>query len=371
MKREKLIIYPYDSYACPVVRHSRLANYDVVGVAAPAGWGLTDKDAGVVDGGANLGIRISSDFSDLLETCDTVLFTNSIRELGFAEYIYPKLMQTMEAKKNIIYSIDLPEDVYHKLKAAAEKAGIYFKYDQRCLDYAQIPPRQKKLHEINTPTIFVLGTTERTHKFEIQLVLREQLIKMGYRVSQIGSRNLGVIFGFNSFPDFMNNRLFTDADAILMFNDFVKRIEHEEQPDVIIIGVPGGVMPINNTHTNYFGLMAYKIAHALTPDAVVFSSTYEDYGADYFGKMATSIKYKIGCEITAHVLANVNIDWNASRFNSELVYVTLSSDYVDKKIANYRQQGISVYNILNLSDAESLANMIVDKLSDYSEIEAI
>ncbi len=106
-----------------------------------------------------------------------------------------------------------------------------------------------EIQEIKTPVIFVMGVGENAHKFEIQLSVRENLFNMGYKVSQVGSRNYCEMFNFHSFPEFMYSNMYSETEKIKLFNNFIKNIENQENPDVIIIGIPGTIMRINNKAT--------------------------------------------------------------------------------------------------------------------------
>lgn len=369
--KEKAIIYPFDIYSAPIVRHKQsLTNYEIVGVVSPNGWGITGKDAGIVDGGTFMGISVCSNFEDMLDNCDTVIFTESANWIDFDKNLYPKIVSTIKAKKNIVLSFKLNADIREELIRECEKSEVCFKCINEGSNIFVQSLETDALCEINTPVIFILGTTDRTHKFEIQLSLREHLLKMGYRVGQIGSRNGCELFGVHSFPEFMYDHAISGSNKIIMFNRYIKKIEEEEEPDVLVIGIPGGIMPLNKKHTNNFGLMAFKVANAISPDAVVFSSTYEEYTPDYFEKIATSIKYKLGFEVDAYVLSNIKIDWESSN-ESQLHYLKIDSGFVNEKVCFHRKERVPVYNILNQTDSTKLVNLIVDKLTKYGDVQSM
>ncbi len=370
--KEKALIYPYDIYSCPIVRHCQsLTNYEIVGIVSPKGWGFTGKDAGTVDGGISLGIIVCNNFGDLLNGYDTAIFTESNNWIDFEKNLYPEIISKIREKKNIVCSFELNKDVRKELIRECDKSDVYFKYFNETREFSELSCKTEILYDIKTPVIFVLGTTERTHKFEIQLTVRENLLKKSYRISQVGSRKACELFGFHSFPEFMYDLSLSDSNKIIMFNRFIKKIEDKEEPDVLVIGIPGGIMPLDKKHTNHFGLIAFQVANAISPDAVIFSSTYEEYNPDYFEKISTSIKYKLGFEVDAHVLSNMKIDWEETRQGPNVVYLTLTSEFVDQKKIFYRQQGIQVYNVLNLSDSAKLTNSIVDKLADYGQVQSM
>ena len=90
--------------------------------------------------------------------------------------------------------------------------------------------------QISVPIVFVVGTAPYTEKFQIQLALRKQLLANGYKVSSIGSKPYSSLFGFHSFPFFMNENK-DDTQKIILFKKYVKCIEMNEQPDLTVIPV--------------------------------------------------------------------------------------------------------------------------------------
>ncbi len=369
-KKERAVIYPYDIELAPVVRHSGLLEaFDIAGLASPKGWGMENRDAGCADKGSILKTYIYSDFKGLLDTCDTVIFSRPYNTIDRKRLVHPKIVYAAEAKKNIVCIMDMDEEAQGEVSRLCEKEGVYFKYYGYGGITGDFEVERENLNEINTPVIFVLGTAERTHKFEIQLALREAMLDMGYSVSQIGSRSYCELLGFHSFPSFMYSCSIPESRKIVLFNRFIKSIENRENADVIIIGIPGGIMPFNKAFTNRFGITAYEVCNAITPDAVVLSSLYEDYKPEYFENISSSIKYKLGLEVDCHNISNIKVDWNNSR--EQMAYITLDSKFIDEKNRGFHELNMPVYNVLNAEDSKNMAHSLVDKLSEYSKAQSV
>lgn len=124
----------------------------------------------------------------------------------------------------------------------------------------------KNKQEIEVPIISVMGVGYNVSKFDVQLYLREMFLKKGYKVAQIGTKKISNIMGFYSIPDFMYNNRFSGEETILRFNEFVKKVEDKEKPDIIIIGVPEPILPLNKKHLFSFGIRAYEIYQAVDVD---------------------------------------------------------------------------------------------------------
>lgn len=363
--KDKTIIYPFDSESLPLIRHNNLFKDNLFShVIAPNGWGLNGKDAAYDDAGQNTGIIIDNDFDKALEECETVFFTNSSRQIDFNRYVYPKIIKAAESSKNIICSINLENELIKEIQSICNNKDRYFKY----LTYSYqdvVASKTEKIYQINTPIVFVAGLGERTQKFEIQLNLRENIEKMGYKVSQVGTRNYCELMGFHSFPGFMYSKFVSEYEKVVLFNHYIKSIEIDEKPDVIIIGVPGGTMPFNYEFTNKFGILAYEISQAIIPDFVVLSTLYECISKDFFELISKSYRYKFGYNIDCYNISNTSLDVERSKSEKSLQYTTVDCEFINKHKNDYNTLETPIYNILDKNDAKLMAKFAIDKLCSY------
>ncbi|MFZ5986130.1 MAG: TIGR04066 family peptide maturation system protein [Bacillota bacterium] len=373
--KEKVLVYPYNTEFTPVVRHRKLIDkYEISQLISPNGWGLCGKDAGYADGGLDVGIIVNDGFENSLSDCDSVLFTDSSTLLDIDRYIFPKIESALKAKKNIIIAAKFKEDILAKIACLCEKEGGRFKHFSPRLqfEFPRIPNEEiQEIFKIEVPVIFVLGVAERTHKFEIQLSLRERIIDMGYKVSQIGTRAYCELLDFHSFPEFMFDNSISEVVKIILFNQFVKKIEIDEKPDLIIVGIPGGIMPFDDTFNNRFGVLAYEVSNAITPDAAILSLFYDDYKIEDLVKLSTSIRYKLGTEVSCYNIANISFDYKSSQEERRMIYTTIDSKLVDRKKEYINSSNIKAYNVLEENGCHEIANELIDKLTEYGSVECL
>lgn len=372
MLKKKAMIYPVDRQAVPVLRYNcLLEEYDIMYAVSPKGWGFNGKDCGVVDGGNEINNIITNDFDMALNLCDCVIFMESDMMLNFEKMIFPKIKKALEADKEVVCTVEIPHKFKEEIDKICKDKDSKFKYyekEKKC-NFKQID--DEYMLDINVPIMGILGTTERTGKFDIQLAIRKKLIDDGYRVSQIGTRHYSEILGFHSFPQFMMSPNISESNKIMLFNHYVKRIELEEEPDIILIGVPGGTMTYNNKYTNRFGILAFEVCNAIQFDSVVVSTLYGDYSDEYFTTMQQSLKYRLGIEIDAFNLTPLKGDFKALDSMNRFGYLTLSSNFIDDKIKVFNNLNFKVCNILNNKNRDELVDYLIDKLASYSDIEAI
>ncbi len=372
-EKEKVIVYPFDIQFVPILRHSCfISDFEIIGLISPSGWGLCGKDAGCADYGETIGIKVGSDFEALLEACDTVIFTESHIPLDFKKNIQPKIDKAVQKRKNIICTVSTGDEFNSIYSMRCKDQGTYFKYYNFTRNEGDANECEAEyIHKIDAPVVFVMGMGERAHKFQIQLDLREHFKRMGYRISQIGSRSYCEMLGFHSVPAFMYGNCVPDYKKIILFNHYVKGIEISEKPDLIIIGIPGGMMPFNNEFTNRFGITAYEISRAVAADAVVLSTLYEDYKPEYFKELYTVIKYRFGAEVDCYNLANVKFDWDGSSQNGSATYITIDSRLVDEKRKGFLSLDTPVFNTLNPDSAGKMADYLIERLINYGDVESM
>ncbi|MEA4964158.1 TIGR04066 family peptide maturation system protein [Lutispora sp.] len=371
MDRKRALVYPYDSESAFLIRFNHLNKaFDSIGAVSPRGWGLVGKDAGAADGGDELGFKVVKDFEEYNDKdYDAVALVDSFKELDFEKIVYPKLELLASKGKDIISLKRIESSHLKLLEELCSNNNVSFRHfvDEKKPDM----PQFTNILDMDVPVIFVLGLGDRTQKFNIQLSLWEGLKSLGYNVSQIGSKNYGNIFGFHSFPDFMLNNDIAEQDKVILFNRMVKRIEINEKPDVIIIGIPGGIMAINKDIAQGFGIIPYMISQAVKADASILSIYYEEYNEDFFKEIELLARYRFRTPIDCFNLSNIKIDYAEVEQSRQMSYLMVDRAFIDNKKNKYEGANKAFFNILNENDQRNMAQYIVNVLSGEEAIEDV
>lgn len=89
---KKVLLFPYNLNSCELISYrDMLLEYEIVGVIAPSGWGLTDQDAGYVDGGTDTLVYIKEAI-DYNMDFQGVLVTAPYEEYNLDKLIMPKII---------------------------------------------------------------------------------------------------------------------------------------------------------------------------------------------------------------------------------------------------------------------------------------
>lgn len=222
--------------------------------------------------------------------------------------------------------------------------------------------------DINIPIIGIMGLGPYCDKFLCELYLRQYYTNQGYKVLQFGSKEFSALFGFESIPEFLLDRKIPMSDRIVEFNQYVAEKVKQEQPDIILIGVPEGIMPLSKILFNNFGEIAAIITSALNIDYTIMGVYYDDEIPDDFIKyLEGCIKYKFNSELLALCVSNTAYEPTAESFGRSVKYYHLDMDHDFKRNCNI-QYPIKCCNIHNKTEMEQVAKRSYELLTNNVDV---
>lgn len=372
MNKQSAIIYPFCSEVASLIRHRNLIkNYIIAAVVAPRGYLAAGNDCSLADEGVSIDVKISNDFEDALQVCDTVILAEYIfDDVGFKKSVLDNIEKAIKNGKNIVSILKLDLEDEKRLEKIAKDNGVGF--DTYSAKVEKVS-HYNEIMETNAPVIAIAGMHESCSKFELQLALREKLLAHGVKVSQIGSKNYCELLGFHSFPQFMFDKGLAEEQKILRLNAYIKDIENKEVPDVILIGIPGGILPINKRLNEYFGITAYEVGCATNIDFTVFALSYMNHVDMDAEGLSQMIRLKLGCEPGCFAMSNSRI--NAADAMSE--YMPLSFDIlkynkIDDVLREYEQGNTPVINGVSEQGKNEISKLVleylgVDSINEHRE----
>ena len=87
-----------------------------------------------------------------------------------------------------------------------------------------------------------------------------------------------------------------------------KYIEENEKPEVIVVGIPGELLPLTKQKPGNFGIIAYEILNAVDPDFTILSLYKDEYKEEYFEEMNNLLHYRYNVDADCFYLCNCSID---------------------------------------------------------------
>lgn len=315
----KSVIFPCDQELCSMTAYIECVDYTIIGLVA-----LEDSNA---FSSVTSGVPVISVSEVDYDSFDSILLVDS-------EYVsHPFIEEGMGRGKNII---DIEKE----------------DFDICCLE--GITEEQ----HITVPVVFVAGVAPYTEKFLVQLSLRKKLLENDYQVSQIGSNRYSRLFGFHLYPEFMDGDM-SNEQKIVSFKKYVKYIEVKEHSDIIVVGIPGGIMPVNKRHHFDFGVTAYMISQAISADYVIMNMLYgKSYTREQLEEIRQVCRYRNNFEIDSFHLSNTLLD------PTSLVYDQLKFIKLGKR--EYEQKIDGLYDLMNPADMDKMYEDMITKLSSYN-----
>lgn len=366
-------LFPYDAGFVDALRMTNLrTKYEQVFLCTMKGWGYSGLNAGKVDNGECIkGLTISDTFEECVNKSGTVIFLDSDNEVLKGKFIYPKMFDVAMRAKNII---DLLSN--NEMKEEVERLCAYnncqyssFSWEDRKISTNDLS-KELGLVDTDVPVVVVLGETENTKKYLVERSLKNHIEESGYKVELIGSKSFSGFIGDISFPKFIISDKTTGINQILLFNKFIKEIEIERKPDVIIVGVPGGFLPINSRLYGDFGLLANKVLKAIVPDFLIVNVLFEKYYPNFFDELQGILKGKFSSTADAFCVSNYHIDWEKVEQvqPQRIPFLNFSKETISEDMEICRgYTDIPVYNTMSEEELETLSKQVIQKLTQENE----
>lgn len=364
----KVMVFPYDFEFLPILKNRHLlTDITIKCLVSPNGFGLTGKDGYFFEDGEKSGFTVHSNMTEEdFSKIDAVWLTESIKKLH-KEEIADYIKTISQYRKDVIFTSIVDKTFEKEIKDLCDfyKLKIVTTQDyMSAYDMLDIESVSDSLrwHKCETPVIYVLGVSGMTQKFDLQLYLRSQFISRGYKVSQIGSKSLCETMGFYSVPAFIFSSKYTETEKVLKLNAFIKEIEERENPDVIIMGIPDGIMPLTQKHHFNFGIPAYEMCCAVNPDFSILSLFDGMYNDEFFEEMTKLCKYRLNIDLDIFITSH---------------YTPISNSIDEESLAFTYTKGTKndsaefcIYDIKAL-ESDDIFNQIVKKLSMYAQFQVM
>lgn len=351
---ENILLYPYNRLYESYVRFGcKDIDKRITSLVSPSGWGL------VGDCISNKYI-VSDNFIEEIDKNDIVWFVEDDRLSLPDKVLFHYLNIAINAKKKILFTRYKNKDQYKKAFDLIPQTQRIF------LQKKYLENNEKLVHcyRINCPIIIIMGVEEQTQKFDVQIAITRKLEKYGYKISSISTRNDSEIVNMHSFPSFMMGNQLSNLEKIIRYNHFVKNIEINESPDIIIVGIPGSVIPFNDFFHNDFGILAYMISYAVPCDYAIMCMSFPLDGSGDFSELIDDFKIKFGFNIEWCHISSTIVDTTKMIDEHKISYLTMDKKYINEVLYNFSGRNASY--LLKEENCENVANLLIQKL--YGEL---
>ncbi|QNU66433.1 TIGR04066 family peptide maturation system protein [Ruminiclostridium herbifermentans] len=352
---ENVLVYPYNKSYQPYVWNGEIdGNKIIKSLVSPSGWGIEGKEVQSLTGK----YVVSSNFSYELKGCSTVWFVEDDALPLPEDLLISKVQEAVENGKDILYTRYKDKQLYDKVMTMLqstnkqpilrEEEKSQVKLDDFC-------------YSIKVPIIAILGLEEGVQKFDVQVALWRKLKELGYEVEAISTRLDSEVIGMNSIPQFMFETGMSETQKIIQYNHYVKQIELTKKPDIIILGVPGSVMPFDSVNHNNFGIMSYLISMAVPVDYAILCAPFYTNSDFDFTDINRDIYHKFGFEVAFCHIAPITLDLRSIFEDSKRRFFTLKEDYIQQELRKHEKDDVGY--VLTPNNIEKLAHRVLEVLS--------
>ena len=346
----KICIVPFTCDEWPIALTLN-GRYSVVSVVSPNGIGLGGNDIGILKNREMIGIRAGTELKRELEKCDTVLISKCkgiLRKIAIEA-----LDMAIDNKKNIICFLDLTEQEEHKYLSVCKKLNVELTlYGTK--DISNIDISDYKLKKINIPVIYVGEIVEKTDSDEIFFNILNFYQSHGYKVLGLTNNIYSHLYG--QIPiSFLGNGDF--VQEIFRLNCYINSLIEEMKPDIIVLRLPKPMLQFSNYIHYDFGISAYMISQAISPDELILCTPIGMMQSDLYETLQDSFYSKFGVGIRGVHIGNQIVDNSYENVDGEF---ELSYDSIDHSIAFAKKLHKNGYQVYNLTVKKYLYQLLED-----------
>lgn len=363
MKKINLGVYPFEESLIPVLRYKELfGKFRFCQLIKHNGVNLSENEIKEISTYAKECGQI--DWEDLNNDSDLdmLLVTGAVEKLEWDVVIGVIEKYCKMGVGVLLMGVQIIKQQIQEICASYNvpcKTNDELPFASKMIDYKNMEYSLTQ-QTIETPIVSVAGVVPVTQKYQIQLDLLNNFKKDGYKVTLIGTGCLNELMGSYSVDNVLFCRNLSEAHRIHYFNNFIKEIEKQEEPDLIIIGIDDPLLSLSSRHPFNYGIYASELYSAFTPDVSIIAlmnGTYNDEFYDEFGKLC---RFKYNFEASAYFVSRY-VPLSASMYREKLSYA-----YADE-IPNTSDK----HMVFSNADIEqkSIYNFVLKKLQQYGRCE--
>ena len=362
----KLVIYPYSPSCFPLCKFFPIfqSRYETIDLVSPVGLGFVGHDAGFAVNRPDLGIVVHGDISKALDEADALLvpFGDLKNDPVFYDS-FNVMCQAAKQGKTIFCAPRLTHSQYKKLNLVA--SSLHYGFHEKSYRAEYITTN---MYKPSVPVVFVHNLTLEADSFEVTLALAQRFRRDGVRVSVIGARPEYNFLGMNGSSLLMNffygnQRIDSVPQCIKAFHHYLRTIELNQHPDVILINIPGAAISTQNYYYSETGVYLYLMSQIVRPDYAVVCMPYADLTVNAFQTIHKELKAKFGCGLDLVHYSNRVLHAEQARHTEKEQTLYLPEQEIIQKTKTLRETGLPLYSVLMEEEKELLYQGLLNKLT--------
>ncbi len=368
---QKAVIFPYNKEMHSLVRFRNLLSFEIKNIVDVVGKKTIGKDSGQVIGAEESGIVVQKQLEYCLEESDTIIlgYLNELSRIKRRDMIKEVLELALEHEKNVYSLSPIIENKYTELLKQFKNKNLYVHFPLVTYsDFKMITNTFDWRTPSRKPVIGVFGTSPQQGKFTAQLALRQELIKEGYRVGQLGTEHQSALFGFDfTFPNGYDGHQSIQIPVdlhITLLHSVMTGIENKN-PHITIVGGQSGIIPYNFAERSQgYTLSSLIMILGTIPDAyILVVNSIDEF--DYIHDNINVLKGLGKGETILLVFSDKRKDVINTFGRSSVVQHALSGEEVQATIKKFEDRfGIPATEIVSRKGRKKMLSIVENYFSD-------
>ena len=351
MNNKRIAMFPIDEdfLSLPNKQHIQIGRecHSISYYITLEGWNIENKE-----------IQLHTFEKFNFEIIDTLVLINSFRKLE-DEVIQKIVSMAAENEIKILCARDDIDINTEVLKRECLEKNVAYEFVSEEVSIVE----NRLINNIEIPIVTISGVGPYVGKFVVGLYLRNSFEDAGYKTLFISPRREGKIFGTHIFPEYMYNKNLDYTTKVYEFNSYVKSLVKEENPDIVLIGVPGEMMELSERHKMNFGIMASIVFNAIKPDVSILNMYNMRYTDEFLEEQRKFCKYRFG------MIPDLFYATFTSIIDSSLKEALIRYFQTDRLFDDLLEK----YNLFSEEDVKKglLFKQIMDILEEYGSLEVM
>lgn len=352
---KRIAVFPYNKDVQTLIDNRKMiTEYEIVAVIS---YREDCKRMKVLN--QNSDIYYGTDLEKVCDMVDAILLCENVQEFELTGY-YNKIKIAANYEKEILISSIL----YRQIGLDKfDNCKIHIlDEDWPVQDYCS-----SEIFDIDIPIISILGMGENCDKFSLQLEVYKQFIEREYNVMLISSNSLGALLGVNPLPEFLFKEDISLVKKTINFNHMLYDLVNYKKPEIIILGYPGGVMPVNKFKNNFFSEIPIIISNSIESDAGIFSTFFLSRVSN---KLYTELKeiLKIKFNVSVDDFCMAQQQYSTNREKRQIEYRFFNDDIYTGQFPDIKDVDYNIFSVLNKESISNIVDNFVGQLEENIDI---
>jgi subtilisin len=274
---KRVVLYPYGQEMQILVRFKDLLPWDIVGVAGPADKAWVGRDAGKVLGVPMLGLPIAANWPGAVAGGDMLVLGGVKNAEKSRDKLRECVQQALARNMHVFSFTSLDGERYADLRALAAQKGCRLDYPwvdgRRALAQRNTSVRAR----VGVPVLGIFSTSSCRASFALQLLLRRQFLRRGYRLRQVGTEPPSSLFGMDCcLPMGYGAGL---CMPLQYYPQFIAQLVQRlcaQSPDLVLVGSPPGPLYGDGANSHAPALSSLAFLLGTRPDLCILACNRSD-----------------------------------------------------------------------------------------------